>query len=246
MNLTGKVALITGASKGIGRAIALELANNGAAIAVNYNVDAFGADETINLIKEKNGYAKSFKCDVKSYSASKNLVDAVINHFGKIDILINNAGVSKVSLFIDMDESGWDNIIDTNLKGVFNVTHNALKYMVKQRKGNIINISSIWGKNGASCEAIYSASKGGINAFTQSLAKELGSLNIRVNAVAPGVINTSMNNWLEEEEITDLIEDIPLGRFGEKEDVTKLVAFLCSEDSNYITGQIIVIDGGML
>ena len=246
MNLTGKVALITGASKGIGRAIALELASIGAAIAVNYNVDAFGAEDTINLIKEKNGYAKSFKCDIKSYIASKDLVDSVINHFGKIDILINNAGVSKVSLFIDMDEGGWDNIIDTNLKGVFNVTHNVLRFMVKKRKGNIINISSIWGKNGAACEAIYSASKGGLNAFTQSLAKELGSSNIRVNAVAPGVINTSMNNWLEQEEIKDLTKDIPLGRFGEKEDVTKLVAFLCSEESNYITGQIIVIDGGML
>ena len=246
MSLTGKVALITGASKGIGRAIAIELANNGAAIAVNYNIDAPGAQETINLIKEKDGYARSFRCDIKDYYSSKDLVENVIKHFGKIDILINNAGVSKVGIFTDMDESDWDSIIDTNLKGVFNVTHNVLKFMVKQRKGNVINISSIWGKNGASCEAIYSASKGGLNAFTQSLAKELGPSNIRVNAVAPGVINTSMNKWLTEEETTDLINDIPLGRFGEKEDVAKLVTFLCSEESNYITGQIIVIDGGML
>lgn len=246
MELKGKIALVTGASRGIGRAIAIELASCGASVAICYSKDDKGAQDTIEDIRQRGAYAKAFKYDISSYSEAKTLIDDVIKSFGRIDVLINNAGVSKIGLFIDMKEEDWDEIININLKGVFNVTHNAVKHMLSLGSGSIVNISSIWGNSGASCEVIYSASKGGINSFTKALAKELALSNIRVNAISPGVIETGMNSWLQEEDVNALKEEIPMGRFGKPEDVAKLTAFLCSNDANYITGQIMTVDGGML
>lgn len=245
VNLMGKVVIVTGGSRGIGRSIALELTKAGANVIINYNKNKEDALETLNLIKDLGGYGYVCKADVSDYDSSKKLVEFAINKFGKIDILVNNAGIAKIGLFIDMDENDWDNIINTNLKGVFNCSHNVIKYMLDKGEGTIINVSSMWGNIGASCEVIYSASKGGINAFTKALAKELGPNNIRVNAVAPGVINTDMNSSLCEEDMNNLKNEIPLMRLGEGEEVGKVVAFLSSKDSSYINGQIITIDGAM-
>ncbi|WP_061329934.1 elongation factor P 5-aminopentanone reductase [Clostridium botulinum] len=245
VNLIGKVAIVTGGSRGIGRSIALELTKAGANVIINYNKNKEDALETLSLIKNLGGYGYVCKADVSDYDSSKKLIEFAINKFGKIDILVNNAGIAKIGLFIDMDENDWDNIINTNLKGVFNCSHNVIKYMLDKGEGTIINVSSMWGNIGASCEVIYSASKGGINAFTKALAKELGPNNIRVNAVAPGVINTDMNSCLCEEDMDNLKNEIPLMRLGEGEEVGKVVAFLSSKDSSYINGQIITIDGAM-
>lgn len=245
-SLNGKVAIVTGASKGIGRGIAIELADSGAYVIINYKKDLKGAEETKKIIEDKNEYCKIIQCDISSYKDTKDMMENIIKHFGKIDILVNNAGISKVGLFIDMQEEDWDNIINTNLKGIFNCSRNVLPYMCSEKNGVIINISSMWGNVGASCEVIYSASKGGVNSFTKALAKELGPSNIRVNAISPGVINTSMNQWMSCDEKDSLKEEIPLCRFGECEDIGKAVVFLCSDSAKYITGQILTIDGGMI
>ncbi|OFI07023.1 3-oxoacyl-[acyl-carrier-protein] reductase FabG [Clostridium acetireducens DSM 10703] len=246
MSLSGKVAIITGASRGIGQAIAIEMAKEGANVIINYRKDEEGAKKTEKIIKENGGRGRIYKSNVAYYNEAKDMIEYVIKEFGKIDILVNNAGVSKVGLFIDMTEEDWDSIININLKGAFNCCHNVVKYMIYEKKGCIINISSMWGQVGASCEVIYSASKGGINSFTKALAKELGPSNIRVNAIAPGVIDTDMNKWLSKEEKKDLIEDIPLMKFGQPKDIGKLSAFLCSDKAKYITGQVINVDGGIL
>jgi 3-oxoacyl-[acyl-carrier protein] reductase len=246
MNLSGKVALVTGASSGIGRNIAVELVKSGAIIAVNYNRNEEGAVETLRLIKETGGYGIIVKGDVSSYETAKNMIDQVVNKLGSIDILVNNAGISKIGLFIDMNETDWDELIDIDIKGVINCSHYVLKHMLKQKRGSIINISSIWGNIGASCEVVYSATKGAVNSFTKALAKELGPSNIRVNAIAPGVIDTEMNAWLSEDERQSLIQEIPMMKFGTGEDVGKLAVFLASDSSKYITGQIITLDGGMI
>ncbi|MEW9095734.1 MAG: SDR family oxidoreductase [Clostridiaceae bacterium] len=241
-----KVALVTGGSRGIGKGIAIELAKAGYSVIINYRKDEDSAKETLNEVKSLGGYGEIYKCDVGSYKDSKKMIEDIIRKFGKLDVLVNNAGISKVGLFIDFKEEDWDDIINTNLKGVFNCCHNAVPYMLEKKEGVIINISSMWGEVGASCEVIYSASKGGINSFTKALAKELGPSNIRVNTISPGVINTEMNCWLSGEERKSLEEEIPLCKFGECEDIGKAVVFLCSNSSKYITGQIITIDGGMI
>ncbi|WP_027624179.1 elongation factor P 5-aminopentanone reductase [Clostridium lundense] len=243
--LTGKVALVTGGSRGIGRGIALELVKAGCSVVINYRKNEVEAEKTLNALNEI-GYAKAFKADVSSYFECKAMIEEIIKEFGKIDILVNNAGVSKVGLFIDAKEEEWDYIMNTNLKGVFNCCHSLVPHMLSKNGGSIINISSMWGNVGASCEVIYSASKGGINSFTKALAKELGPSNIRVNAISPGVIDTEMNSWLSEEEVSELQEDIPLCKFGECEDIGNTVVFLASDKSKYITGQVITVDGGML
>lgn len=245
MNLSGKTCIITGSSRGIGRGIAIEMANQGASVIINYSADEKGAFETLRLIKEFGGIADIIKADVSNYLSAKHLIDETFKRFGRLDILVNNAGISKIGLIIDMEEGDFDRIINTNLKSVFNCTKHALPYMIDKKQGNIINISSMWGQNGASCEAIYSASKGGINSFTKALAKELGPSNIRVNAIAPGVIRTEMNSWLSEDEKKELEEEIPLMHFGESENIGKMAVFLASDDSKYITGQIINVDGGI-
>ena len=246
MILQGKTALITGASRGIGRSIAIELAKAGVSVAINFSKDLCGAEETLKQVREIGGYGFIVQGDISKYDTAKAVVEKVVNTFGKIDILVNNAGVSKIGLFMDMKEEDWDSIMNINLKGVFNCCHNAVPYMVSEKKGCIINISSIWGNAGASCEVIYSASKGGINSFTKALAKELAPSNITVNAIAPGVINTEMNQWLSKEEQEALIDEIPMMRMGEGEEIGKAVVFLAGEGARYITGQVLTIDGGML
>lgn len=245
--MTGNnTAIITGGSRGIGRSIALELCKTGIAVVIAYTKDEAAAQETLRLIKEMGGYGKSFKADVSIYKQAAELIDFTVKSFGSADILINNAGISHIGLFMDMKEEQWNRLIDVDLKGVINCCHCILPQMLKQQKGNIINISSIWGISGASCEAVYSAAKGGVNSFTKALAKEMAPSNIRINAIAPGVIDTDMNRWLSGEEKQSLCEEIPLGVFGGGEDIGKLAVFLSSDAAKYITGQIITVDGGLI
>lgn len=244
--LSGKCAIVTGASNGIGRSIAVKLAEEGAFVIINYNSDIKAAEETLNVIKKNHGYAHIYKADVSDYTQVKKLVKFAIDTFGKVDILVNNAGISKVGLFMDFNEKQWDDLINVNIKGAFNCSHAVIPNMIENKKGIIINMSSMWGNSGASCEVVYSATKGAVNSFTKALAKELGPSNIRVNAISPGVINTKMNKWLTEEEKSDLLDSVPLMRFGETSDVANLAAFLASDESSYITGQIITIDGGFI
>jgi 3-oxoacyl-[acyl-carrier protein] reductase len=246
MNLKGKVAIITGASRGIGKGIAIALAKAGACVVINYKSNDEAAEETFREISEFGAYAMKIKGDVSDYEFSKQMIKTTVEKLGKIDILINNAGISKVGLFMDALPEEWDSVLNVNLIGTINCSHNAVKEMIKQKSGSIINISSMWGNVGASCEVIYSASKGAINSFTKALAKELAPSNIRVNAIAPGVIDTEMNKWLSDEDRKSLVEEIPMMKFGEVDDVGNLVTFLASENSKYITGQVITIDGGML
>ncbi len=243
--LLGKSAIVTGASRGIGRDIAIKLSENGALVIVNYSKDEEGASETCNIIKEKGGFALKFKADVSNFDEAKELVDFAVNNTGRLDIVVNNAGVSNIGLFMDSTEEDIKNLMGINLFGTLYVTKHALAHMLS-RGGNIVNISSMWGEVGASCEVLYSSSKGGINLFTKALAKEMAPSNIRVNAIAPGVIDTSMNAFLNEEDRNDLEEEIPLGRFGRGEEIANAVVFLCSDESSYLTGQVIRIDGGMI
>jgi len=245
MNLKGKVAIVTGSSRGIGKGIAIELAKAGACVVINYKTNDEAAEKTLKEIRDIGAYAIKIKGDVSDYEFSKELIKNTVEKLGKIDILVNNAGISKVGLFMDASPEEWEQIIDVNLKGTINCSHSVVKEMVKQKSGIIINISSMWGNVGASCEVIYSASKGAINSLTKALAKELAPSNIRVNAIAPGVIDTEMNSWLSGEERKALIDEIPMMKIGEVKDVGMLVTFLASENSKYITGQVITIDGGM-
>ena len=245
MNLKGKVAIVTGASRGIGKGIAIELAKAGACVVINYKSNDVAAEETLQQIKELGASAFKIKGDVSDYEFSKQMIKTTIEKLGKIDILINNAGISKVELFMDAVPEEWDNILDVNLKGTINCSHCVVQEMIMRKSGSIINISSMWGNVGASCEVIYSASKGAINSFTKALAKELAPSNIRVNAIAPGVIDTEMNAWLSEDDRKELVQEIPMMKFGEVQDIGMLVTFLASESSKYITGQVITIDGGM-
>ncbi|SHI32880.1 3-oxoacyl-[acyl-carrier protein] reductase [Clostridium cavendishii DSM 21758] len=245
-NLSGKVALVTGSSRGIGEAIARKLSILGASIIINYSKDEDGANRIIEEIKENGGYAISVKADVSKYEEAKYLVEEAVNHFGKLDVVVNNAGISSLGLFMDQDVNQIENIIQVNLMGTVNVTHCAIKHLLASRGAGIVNVSSIWGNVGASYEVLYSLTKGGINTFTKALAKELAPSNIRVNAVAPGVINTEMNNFLSDDEKDVLTEEIPMGRFGEVEEIANVVSFLASDEASYVTGQVLTIDGGML
>lgn len=244
--LSGKIALITGASKGIGRAIAIEFARQGASVIINYSTDGEGAKETLEEVKKLNGYGMIVKGDISSFENCKVIVEETLKAMGKIDILVNNAGISQIGLFMDATENDIDKIISTNLFGAMYLTNQVLKDMILRKSGNIINISSMWGDVGASCEVLYSAAKGGLNSFTKALAKEVAPSNIRVNAISPGVINTKMNSFLGEEEKKSLEEEIPLGRFGEPSEIGEIAVFLSSEASSYITGQIIRADGGFI
>ncbi|MBU3180233.1 SDR family oxidoreductase [Clostridium psychrophilum] len=246
MSLEGKVAIVTGASRGIGKGIAIQLAKAGACVVINYRSNDEEAEKTYQEIKKIGAYALKIKGDVSDYEFSKQMIKTTVDKLGKVDILINNAGISKIGLFMDATPAEWNNILDVNLKGTINCSHSVVRQMIKQKSGSIINISSMWGAVGASCEVIYSASKGAINSFTKALAKELAPSNIRVNAIAPGVIDTEMNGWLSSDERKSLIDEIPMMKFGEVSDVGMLVTFLASENSKYITGQVITIDGGML
>ena len=243
--LLGKTALITGASRGIGRAIAVEFAKEGANIVINYSKDDMGAEETLKILENIGIVAYKIKEDVSSFEGAKKIIDFTLKSFGKIDLLVNNAAKSTIGLFMDSSKEEIEGILNTNLLGPLYLSKMAIPHMIN-RKGVILNISSMWGEVGASCEVLYSTSKGGINLFTKALAKEMAPSNIRVNAIAPGVIDTSMNSFLSEEDRENLEEEIPVGRFGSPEEIGKIAVFLCSEDSSYITGQIIRADGGYI
>ncbi len=197
-------------------------------------------------INKVNGYGFLIKRSVGSFENCRYILNEVISKSGKVDILVNNAGISLMGLFMDSSEEEMNEIINTNLMGAIYLSKEALPHMVSRNAGNIINISSMWGEVGASCEVLYSATKGGINSFTKALAKEMAMSNIRVNAIAPGVIDTKMNSMLDEESRESLKEEIPMGRFGMPSEIGKLAAFLCSDDSSYITGQVIRVDGGFI
>ena len=238
-------AIITGASSGIGKAIALELSKHVKHIVINSLRHPDLLQTTHDLIIANGVDCLSIVGDICDYDFTKSLVNTTYDNFGSIDVLINNAGISYIGLLTDMSYLDWRNIIDTNLTSVFNTCNQVVPYMVSQNSGHIINISSIWGNNGASCEVAYSASKGGMNAFTKSLAKELAPSNIRVNAVACGVIDTHMNQCFSPEEMSDLMDTIPLGRLGTPEEVALFVQTLI-QSPGYLTGQVITLDGGYI
>ena len=237
-NIQNKIAIVTGGSRGIGSSIVQKLSQNGFEVVLNYN----SSYEQAKQIATTNSNIHIFKADVSKYEEVCNLVNFTIDKFGKIDLLVNNAGISLIKTINDTTISDFDNILKTNLYSAFYTCKEVSKYMIHQKSGNIINISSIWGLIGASCEMAYSVSKAGLDGMTKSLAKELGPSNIRVNSIAPGIINTKMNNFLNEEEKKQLISEIPLEKIGTPDDVAECVLFLVK--SNYITGQIIQINGG--
>ena len=241
-----KVAFITGATRGIGRAIALELAKEGYNIALNYRTENEALETLKKEISELGVECYPVQGDVSKAEDSERMTKEIIEHFEQIDVLVNNAGITKDKLIQRMKEEEFTDVINVNLVGTFNITKNVIKYMTKKRYGKIINISSVVGISGNAGQSNYAASKAGIIGFTKSIAKELASRNITANAVAPGFIQTDMTNVLKDE-IKEAIEStIPLKRLGTAEDVAKVVNFLASDDSNYITGQVINVDGGML
>lgn len=244
--LKDKVAIVTGGTRGIGRAIALKLADHGANIVINYRNSDKEAEELKAILEEKGVKVLTVKCDISNFEDSKNLMDKCKEVFGKIDILVNNAGITKDTLIMRMKEEDFDNVIDVNLKGTFNCAKHASAIMLKQRFGKIINMTSVVGIAGNAGQVNYAASKAGVIGLTKSLAKELGSRGITVNAVAPGFINTDMTASLSEKVKEEASKNIPLKRLGDPEDVANLVEFLASDAANYITGQVINVDGGMV
>ena len=241
-----KVALITGSSRGIGKQIAIRLAKEGYNIAINYVNKNEEVDKTIEEIKSQGVEVLEAAGDVSNFEESKKIVDLVIEKFGQIDVLVNNAGITKDTLIMRMQPEDFTKVINVNLVGTFNITKNVVPYMMKKREGRIINISSVVGISGNAGQCNYAASKAGIIGFTKSLAKELASRNILVNAVAPGFIETNMTDVLKEDVKLNIKKQIPLNRIGTAEDVANVVYFLTSKESSYITGQIIQVDGGML
>ena len=241
-----KLAFVTGATRGIGNSIALTLAENGYNIALNYRAENEELLKTKDKIEKLNVKCFLTKCDVSKFDECQKSVKDIIEEFGSIDVLVNNAGITKDSLLIRMKEEDFQKVIDVNLMGTFNVTKNVINYMIKAKKGRIINLASVVGISGNAGQTNYSASKAGIIGFTKSLAKEVASRNILVNAIAPGFIETNMTEVLKNEIKEEIMKQIPLGRFGKPQDVANLVKFLVSEESSYITGQVINIDGGML
>ncbi|QAT41511.1 3-oxoacyl-[acyl-carrier-protein] reductase [Clostridium sp. JN-9] len=245
-SLAGKCAVVTGASRGIGREIALTLARMGANLVVNYRNSIEAVESVINEIKQYGVEAVAVQGDVSSFEDSKNIIHTAAEAFGRIDILVNNAGITRDGLILRMKEQDFDSVIQTNLKGAFNCIRHASPIMLKQRSGKIINIASVVGITGNAGQANYSAAKAGIIGMTKSIAKELGGRGINVNAVAPGFIVTDMTDKLADKAKETISASIPLKRLGQPSDVANLVAFLASDSSNYITGQVINIDGGMV
>ncbi|MCR8851544.1 3-oxoacyl-[acyl-carrier-protein] reductase [Lysinibacillus fusiformis] len=244
--LEGKVVVVTGASRGIGRAIALKLADEGAKVVVNYSGSQAKAEEVVAMIQEGGGEAIAVQASVSQTEEVTALMDTAVKTFGSLDILVNNAGITRDNLLMRMKEDEWDDVLDTNLKGVFLCTKAVTRQMMKQRAGRIINISSIVGVAGNAGQANYVAAKAGVIGLTKTTAKELASRNILVNAIAPGFIETEMTDQLPEDIKQGMLTQIPLAKLGQPEDIAKAVVFLASDDANYMTGQTLHIDGGMV
>ena len=243
--LEGKVAIVTGASRGIGRQIALFMAREGAAVIVNYNGSAARAEEVVQETRNAGGQAEAVQCNVSDYEKAQELINYVIGQYKRVDILVNNAGITRDNLLMKMSEEEFDAVIDTNLKGAFNCTKHVSRQMLRQKSGRIINISSVSGVMGNAGQANYCASKAGLIGLTKSVARELGSRGITVNAIAPGFIDTEMTSVLSEDVKKAMGEQIPLRRFGRPEDVAEAAVFLASDKAAYITGQVLCVDGGM-
>ena len=244
-DLKDKVALVTGASRGIGRQIAIHLAQCGAKVIVNYCGSKEAADEVVDTIKAGGGTAESMQCDVSDFVQTQNMTEKITEKYGKVDILVNNAGVTRDNLMIKMSEDDFDLVVTTNLKGAFNTIRHLYRNFIRLKAGKIINISSVSGVMGNAGQANYSASKAGVIGLTKSLARELASRNICVNAIAPGFVETDMTNRLPQSTQESARNMIPLKKFGKPEDIAEMVAFLASEKADYITGQVICVDGGM-
>lgn len=243
--LTGKVALVTGAGRGIGRAIAIALAKNGATVIVNYNGSRESAEAVVAEIEQAGGRAEAMQCNVADFASSEELVKTVLEKYKRVDILVNNAGVTRDNLIMRMSEEDYDAVLDTNLKGAFNMIRHLSRSMARQRSGKIINISSVSGVLGNAGQSNYSASKAGLIGLTKSVARELASRGINVNAVAPGFIDTDMTRNMTEDAKKAMNSMIPMGKMGSAENIADLVLFLAGEHSDYITGQVICVDGGM-
>ena len=243
--MEGKVAVVTGASRGIGKAIAVKLASKGATVVINYNGSRERAEEVKNEVESAGGKAVIIQCNVADFDACKEFIETVIKEQGRIDILVNNAGITKDGLLMKMSEEDFDKVLDTNLKGTFHTIRAALRQMIRQRSGRIINMASVVGVSGNAGQANYSASKAGVIGLTKSVAREIGSRGITVNASAPGFIDTEMTAVLPDDVKKAMGEQIPLKRFGTTEDVAQAAVFLASDRAAYITGQVLCVDGGM-
>ena len=243
--LEGKIAVVTGASRGIGRQIAIAMAKEGAYVIVNYNGSAAKAEETVKEIEAAGGQAEAVQCNVSDYAAAEEFLKNVIAKHKRVDILVNNAGITRDNLLMKMSEEEFDAVIDTNLKGAFNCTKHVSRQMLKQKSGRIINISSVSGVMGNAGQANYCASKAGVIGLTKSVARELGSRGITVNAIAPGFIDTEMTAVLPEDVKKAMGDQIPLKKFGTTQDVADAAVFLASDRAKYITGQVLCVDGGM-
>lgn len=243
--LENKVALVTGAGRGIGRAIAIALAKEGAEVVVNYNGSEERAKEVKQTIEENGGKASIYKCNVSDFEACEAMIKDIVKEHGRLDILINNAGITKDGLIMKMKEEDFDSVLNVNLKGTFNTIRHSARQMLRQKSGKIINISSVSGILGNAGQANYAASKAGVIGLTKTMARELGSRGITVNAIAPGFVDTEMTGVLSEEIRENACRQIILGRFGKPEDIANVAVFLASDKADYITGQIISVDGGM-
>jgi 3-oxoacyl-[acyl-carrier protein] reductase len=246
MTLENKIAVVTGGSRGLGRGVALELAKRGAKVVVNYNSKAEAANEVVELIKQGGSDAIAVQADVSKLDEAQKLIKAATDFGGRLDILVNNAGLTRDMLLAMMPESDWDLVINTNLKSAYNCSKAALRPMMRQKYGRIINMTSVAGLAGNGGQTNYSASKAGLIGFTKSLAKEVGPRNITVNAVAPGYVTTDLTASLPKDLIEGMLKLTPLGRLGNVEDVAYAVAFLASDESSYITGHVLTVDGGMV
>ena len=246
MTLVGKVALVTGGSRGIGRAIALKLAENGADVAINYAGNTAAAEEVKTAIEQMGRKALLVQGSVADTDGVQTIVNTVVKELGRLDILINNAGITRDGLLMRMKEADWDDVMHTNLKGVYNCSKAVLRTMMKQRSGRIVNMASVVGEMGNAGQTNYAAAKAGVIGFTKSLAKEVASRGITVNAIAPGFIATDMTSVLTDDQKAEMARTIPLGRAGQPEDVANAVLFLASEGAAYITGQVLNVDGGMV
>jgi 3-oxoacyl-[acyl-carrier protein] reductase len=243
--LKGKTALVTGSAKGIGRAIALAMAREGAFVIVHYNGSRQRAEDTVNEIRKAGGDAACYSCDVSDYEASADMVKEILKEHGKVDILVNNAGITRDGLLMRMSEEDFDQVIDTNLKGCFHMIRHLSRQFLKQKSGKIINIASVSGVLGNAGQANYSASKAGVIGLTKATAREFASRGIQVNAIAPGFIKTEMTEVLSDAVKEQAEKQIPLGHFGSPEDIAEMAVFLASNRADYITGQVLSVDGGM-